>query len=246
MFALYHGVRPDVEGNEVYKANTRTLWQTAKKPAIVVVIALVSGVGALAWFFTGGMIPDPPEKPAKPVESSTTFQPETLDSVAPVQTVAAAVVPEPPKVLKPPGIEYVLDVKRQARARYLGEFGGRHFVEFRKEGQQQVMDRFTDAQLRELGWSVRATGYGLVVEYEDETLIFTAWPVDPIGQQSAVQTQALRDAGSPVRSLGDEQPAPGVAAGGGGVISNPGAPAYGAIAERPGIAPVGDMSAVSM
>ena len=72
--------------------------------------------------------------------------------------------------------------------------GRRHLVEFRAGGgQSQVLERLDSRQFTALGWSVTPTGYGLRIDYDGETIIFTPWPVDAMFQQSSLVAAAIRD-----------------------------------------------------
>ncbi|XQA76267.1 zonular occludens toxin domain-containing protein [Xanthomonas sacchari] len=225
IYPLYHGIQPGTEGNAVYKTGSRTIWQTAKKPAILMAIALVVGLYFLVRFFTGGAVPESAKKPVKEAKAVVAEQRVSLPSVKPPQSTApvtaiSPVVPPPdPNKDLPPGVRYVVDLASSARPRYAGSFGVIDVVEFRANGGGQVLDRFTTAQLWALGWSVDRTAYGAILRSKDRQIIATSWPVDDeLGQQSVQTTDRIRDAaGPPVTSASERQP--GTAALHGAVIA---------------------------
>ncbi len=88
------------------------------------------------------------------------------------------------------GVQYILDMVAQARARHAGWHGQRDTVEFRATGGGQVLDRFTTEQLWALGWSVKRTKLGVLLSAKGHEIIATSWPVDPFGEQSGSTTAA--------------------------------------------------------
>lgn len=211
VWGLYHGVQPGIEGNAVYNANTRTLWQTIRKPALLLAAACVVGIFFIARFFMGSWAEDmggkaePEPATAAVAEPAGPFYQEPVQRVAPVASAAqAAVTPEPKR---PAGIQYVVDVNKKARARYLGDVMGRHLVEFRPDT-GHVIERLTDAQLRALGWTVEVTGYGLLATAGEDAIVFTSWPVEYPGRLSDARLSAIGEAGSPVTSASESQPIP--------------------------------------
>lgn len=206
VWSLYHGVQPGVEGNQVYKSNTRTLWQTIRKPALLLGAALIVGLFFIGRFFTGGWSEDlgagkPAEEAPEPV--GHVYQPQAQQPVQPVVSQPEVVKPEPKR---PPGIEHLLEIRKKARARYLGVLGDHHLVEFRPET-GHVLERLTAAQMRALGWTVEVTGYGMIATYDDQAIVFTPWPVEPLGRLSDATLSAIGAAGPPVMSASESQPA---------------------------------------
>lgn len=210
IWALYAGIQPGVAGNAPYKPGTRTLWVSARKPAAAVFLALVVGIYFIADFFLSPaeIVPvasPPPEtvqsgpmkglvvvdKPPSPVSVPPPVQSSAAGaSASPVTAVAAAVRKEPDY---PPGISYIVDLLEDARPRYAGSIGRYHLVEFRTDGGWEVVERLTTLQLSALGWSVTPTAYGMRADYEDQTVIFTPWPLeDRRLQQSTLTGEALR------------------------------------------------------
>ncbi|HWK52882.1 MAG TPA: zonular occludens toxin domain-containing protein, partial [Hyphomicrobiales bacterium] len=121
VFVCYHGVQPGVEENAVYKSNTRTLWKTAKWPAIAVAVSLLLGVGMLARFFMGGGAPEvAKEKPTEAHAPGDVYQ----RPVEPVQPTAvpnvAAVYQQPvePVDTAPAAVRYVSDLAKAGRPRF--------------------------------------------------------------------------------------------------------------------------------
>lgn len=203
VWALYHGVQPGIESNEPYKGNTRTLWQTVKKPAIFVAASLLLGVFLIARFFTGGAGIVPAEKkPAAqtgPVSKPVAVPPQAAQAVA---TVAKPKEPPPPV-----GVALLLELQERARPRYAGAIQERHIVEFREPG-GQVIERLTSEQVLALGWTLEATPYGVILRAGKHEMIFTAWPTDLPGQQSVQTSERITRAGPPVMSVSESQPAP--------------------------------------
>ena len=215
IYPLYHGIQPGVEGNPVYKTGSKTLWQTARKPAIFVGVAVLLGVFALFRFFGGGGGVAPAqakaEPPARPTPRATNAQPMAPASAVPAP-VAAVVKREPEKKL-PAGISYVVELQGKARPRYAGSFGERQILEFRQPS-GQVIERLYSEQFIALGWTIEAMPFGVIARWEDREIIFTSWPLDLPGQQSEQTARRIAAAGSPVASASESQPIPaaGVAA----------------------------------
>lgn len=240
IWPLYHGIQPGVEGNEVYKTGSKTIWQTAKKPAIFMALALLVGLFFLGRFFLGGGAAKPTAKKERaPVAELAAQQSASMPQVrapaasAPATPVTPVVAPAPKEDVVPPGVRYVLDLASTGRTRYAGAFGDRDMIEFRGNGGGQVLDRFTTEQLWALGWSVIRTGYGALLTAKDQQIIATAWPVDTLGVQSMQTASKIKAAGSPVTSASETQPNSAAAAIGGSVISKE-ARAQGTFPESPG------------
>lgn len=216
IWELYHGVQPGIESNEVYKGNTRTLWKTLRGPSILMALALVVGVVMLGRFFfvgestgDGGTLKEvaASQKAAIPaIDRAPGSQPATL-------VTKVADTPRAKEKL-PAGVQYVLDMAANARARHAGWYGQRDIVEFRASGGGQVLDRFTTEQLWALGWSVKRTEFGVLLTAKGHEIIATTWPVDPFGEQSNSTTERIRAvAGSPVTSASETQPTAAAAKG---------------------------------
>lgn len=205
VFETYHGVQPGVEGNAVYKANSRTLWQTVKKPAIAMALVVLLGIFFIARFFTSGASVTPEQKrvaKAAPVARA-------VQDVAPaaIPGAVARAIPTKAEPIYPPGIAYVLDIAKDSRPRYAAMLDTLLVLEFRTAG-GQVVERLTSRQLIALGWTVESTEFGAVIRYEDQSMIFTAWPIDLPGQQSEQTARRIASAGPPVVSASEQQPAP--------------------------------------
>lgn len=209
VWGLYHGVQPGVEENAVYKANTRTLWKTVKWPAIFMVLALLAGIAMLARFFMGAGVSEPEPEPG-PEPQSAIYQPAA--DPAPTHTPAMATgvaVYQPPAEEAPkgpPGVRYVTEMLKNARARHAGSFGAVQLVEFRANSGGTVMDRLTSAQLESLGWTVEVESFGVRLVHGDTTVIATAWPIDLPFQQSQRTADNIRAAGSPLASASEQPP----------------------------------------
>lgn len=212
IWKLYKGVQPGVESNAAYMTGTKTLWASIKKPAIMVAAAVVLGIVALVRFFIS---PESTITTAKEAAPPATVQPAPMREISapPPPVVAKPAAPRPspmPAVTAPPvredlpaPIRYLLDLKQKARPRYIGSIGKRHLVEFRAEGgQSQVLERLDSRQLAALGWSVTPTGYGLRIDFDGETIIFTPWPVDALFQQSSLVAATIRNGPPLVASAG--------------------------------------------
>lgn len=214
IFPLYHGIQPGVESNAVYKTGSRTLWQTAKKPAILVAIALVVGLFFIFRFFTGGggVVPETKATKVVPVEAKRAQAVQAAREARGVlpQPVTPVTAPKPPKpaVKYPAGVAYVVDLLEDGRARFAGKIGGRMLLEIRQPGGGQVLERLTSQQFEALGWTVESMPYGARATYADKTVIFTPWPVDLQGEQSQQTANNIRMAGAPVASASEPQPRP--------------------------------------
>jgi len=204
VWGLYHGVQPGVDENPVYKSNSRTLWKTVKWPAIAMCAVLVIGIGMLARFFTGGGLA--PEREPEPEPSAQVWQPAAEPMPTPSTTGIAAAPVEPPKPVGPPGIGYIVELLKTARARHAGSYGTQSLVEFRVPGGGAVLDRLTTRQLEALGWTVEVESFGVRLVHGDTTIIATAWPLDLPYQQSERTAQNIRAAGGPLASASEQPP----------------------------------------
>jgi zona occludens toxin len=211
IWALYHGVQPGIESNEVYKGNTRTLWKTLRAPAIFMGLLLVAGT----FFFVRFFVSDDSVGEAGAVKKVIQQQKASIPAMQRVPAAQpATVVTQVPttgqgstsKPKMPAGVAYVLEIAETSRARHAGWYGARDIVEFRALGGGQVIDRFTTEQLWALGWSVKRTEFGVVLSAKGNEIIATSWPVDPFGEQSAQSTARIKAAASPVTSGSSTQP----------------------------------------
>lgn len=132
---------------------------SASRPSIVMGLALVIGVDMfLRFFFANGSTGE--DGKLKEVVSS---QKAAIPAIAhapgaqPTTVVTKTVDAPKPKEKLPAGVQYILDMAANARARHAGWYGHRDIVEFRASGGGQVLDRFITEQLWALGWSVRRT-----------------------------------------------------------------------------------------
>ncbi|MGQ5299452.1 zonular occludens toxin domain-containing protein [Xanthomonas arboricola] len=210
IYPLYHGIQPGVGENPVYKTGSRTIWQTAKKPAIAMALGTALGIYFIVRFFTGGgMTPEKAKDTAKQgVQQAQTAVVKAVPSIKPPINSApttpisakAPIKPETKEEEKlPPGMRYVLDLAAAGRTRYSGSVGEVDLIEFRGDGGGQVMERLTTKQLWALGWSVTRTEYGALLAAKDRQIIATSWPIDVLGVQSVQTTDRIRAAaGSPV------------------------------------------------
>lgn len=210
---LYHGVQPGIESNEVYKGNTRTLWRTLRGPTILMGLGLIVGVFMLGRFFLGGDTTGNANKVKEVVSSQKASIPAIASAPGSQPSTVVTKTPAPAvKEAVPAGVQYILDMAANARARHAGWYGQRDIVEFRATGGGQVVDRLTTEQLWALGWSVRRTEFGVILSAKGNEIIATSWPVDPFGEQSAQTTARIKAAAAPVTSASETQPA--TAAGG--------------------------------
>ncbi|HGM4891132.1 TPA: zonular occludens toxin domain-containing protein [Stenotrophomonas maltophilia] len=209
IWELYHGVQPGIESNEVYKGNTRTLWKTLRGPSILMALALVVGVVMLGRFFFAGGTTGETGKLKDVVASQKAAIPAIAHAPGAQPSTVVTTVAEAPKAKErlPAGVQYILDMAANARARHAGWYGHRDIVEFRASGGGQVLDRFTTEQLWALGWSVKRTEFGVLLSAKGHEIIATTWPVDPFGEQSDSTTERIRAAaGAPVTSASETQP----------------------------------------
>lgn len=189
-------MQPGIESNDVYKGNTRTPWKTLRGPSIMMGLALVIGaVMFLRFFFANGSTGE--DGKLKEVASSKKAEIPAIAHASGDQpaTVVTKTVDVPKSKEKlPAGVQYVLDMTANARARHAGWYGHRDIVEFRASGGGQVLDRFTTEQLWALGWSVKGTEFGVLLSARAHEIIATTWPVDPFGEQSDSTTERIRAA----------------------------------------------------
>lgn len=204
---LYHGVQPGIESNEVYKGNTRTLWRTLRGPTILMGLGLIVGIFMLGRFFLGGDTTGNAGKVKEVVASQKASIPAIASAPGAQPSTLVTKAPSPAvKEPVPAGVQYILDMAANARARHAGWYGQRDIVEFRATGGGQVVDRLTTEQLWALGWSVKRTEFGVILSAKGNEIIATSWPVDPFGEQSAQTTARIKAAAAPVTSASETQP----------------------------------------
>lgn len=188
IFVLYAGYQPGAKNTSAYAAGSKTVWQVIKGPAIAVGILLLLGIGTVVYFFKGdGLVPEPKVVKVTPVSVA----PPMVANPMPQQS--APVVAE---VVHSPEVALILQYSKTARPRYAGTINDLHLVEWRSVG-GQVLDRFTSEQMIAMGWTIQRTQFGIVARADEETLIFTGWPLDEIFSQSEQTAQRIRNAGEP-------------------------------------------------
>lgn len=84
-------------------------------------------------------------------------------------------------------------------------------VEFR-DSSYRVQDRLDSVMLAALGWGVEVKGLRLVILYKpgQDNLVATAWPLEPFGEVSGQQNQAVRDSSPVSKSSSSPSPSTGV------------------------------------
>lgn len=162
IYPLYHGFQPGVANTEAYTEGSRTVWQVIKGPAIAMGVLLVIGIIMLIRFFVTSPVED--EGKGKPAAVHAPPPPAATGTVPIAQAAPVA-----PKRDYPAGVQYLLELRRSARPRYLGEYRhpgySRYFVEFRA-AQGAALERMDSVQLQALGFTVQPTYYGLIARWE--------------------------------------------------------------------------------
>ncbi|HEY0491080.1 MAG TPA: zonular occludens toxin domain-containing protein [Telluria sp.] len=200
IFSLYAGFQPEATNTAAYKAGSKTVWQTVKKPAIVMTLAVIVGIFAVGRFFTGAGTAESAEVKAPEKAQVEASKPAPAPAVvAPIQAVA----PVKPVKNLPPTIRYVAELASSARPRLIGVYGENAVVEWR-QAQGNAIERFTTKQLEAMGWSVSIHSYGVIANYDDETIVFTAWPIDMPFQQSSATAARIRAAGASLPNGSEE------------------------------------------
>jgi zona occludens toxin len=185
------------------------LWKTLRGPSIVMGLALVIGVVMFLRFFFADGSTGEESKLKEVVKTQKAAIPAIAHAPGAQPATVVTKVVETPKTKEklPAGVQYILDMAANARARHAGWYGQRDIVEFRASGGGQVLDRFTTEQLWALGWSVKRTEFGVLLSAKGHEIIATTWPVDPFGEQSDATTARIKAAaGSPVTSASETQP----------------------------------------
>ena len=223
IWPLYHGFQPGTENTKAYSEGSKTVWQVIKWPAIAVGVASLVGVVMLARFFMGGADIAGEGKVAKQSAAIPTMATQQPAAMA-TGTVPIAQQGQPASPKLSPGVRYLVELQRTARARFLGEYRGRDgtrwLVEFRA-AQGQALERLDSDQLQGLGFRVERTDYGLLAEAEGQAIVFTPWPIDLWGTQSSVTTERIQAASgaSPAGALPTQPTAEAPASSQGALIS---------------------------
>lgn len=191
IWSLYHGVDPGVETNEPYKVGTITLWRSLRWPAFAMGVLLLAGIFFLVRFFVS------PEATIESVSDAPLVSPASASlpsapAPSPPVNAAPAAPPKPPKIEYPAPVQYIIDIKGDARPRYAGSIGDRHILEFRESGgDDRAIERLDSEQLRQMGFDITPTRYGLIAQFRDVAIIFTPWPLEPRFEQSQRTSDAL-------------------------------------------------------
>jgi len=200
IFPLYAGFQPEATNTGAYKAGSKTVWQTIKKPAIGMALLLVVGIFAVGRFFTGAGTADTQASKGTEKAHVEVAKPTLPPAVvSPIQ----AIVPVKPVAKLPPLIAYVTELAASARPRLIGVYGDHAIVEWR-QAQGNAIERLTTKQLEAMGWTVSVHSYGVVANYNTETIVFTAWPIDMPFTQTSATSARIRAAGASLPNGSEE------------------------------------------
>ena len=204
IFPLYKGFQPEAKNTGAYKAGSKSVLSVIGKPAIIMGLVLIAAVVGIASFFTGGTKAVVKEG-AEAYPSTGGAHPPAAVPYQPGQPIETGTVPviqapPPPPVdeLKgyPVGVRHLIELGRSARPRFSGTIGSRYLLEWRTV-QGNAIERMTSDQLQAMGWLVVHEAFGVVATYRDRTVLFTAWPIDPVFTQSTALTQRIQQAAGP-------------------------------------------------
>lgn len=194
IYPLYKGYADGADNTAVYTAGAKTVWHRIGKYALFVVPLVALGVWSFGHFFTGdgGMVKHEP-KPA--VSRSFTRVTEAAPSqVLPAVGLGGSSLQ--PRVsdadLKkmPETAAYVFRLCDQARPRLAaigkGPDGSDFGVIEWPQGQGDVLERLTFAQLKQMAVGVEVHDYGVVLWHMKTRIVVTAWPLAaPVDQSPA-------------------------------------------------------------
>lgn len=218
-FGTYMSVRREGVQKSVYQtARTNML---ANNHALVFGVPLAFVAAVYAVYHLYGFFHGTPSTPTSAVKverpALTNPPPELVSTAQPVATPThleahPKVNPEPP-----PPIDYFDNLASQYQVRAAGiivsgtKRPGKDII-----GKIELLDQsyhikeaLTVAEIRALGWTVTATGYGLLLEKQDVAHVARAWPIDVYGRVDQHTRNALGTAGSeaPAGAQANGQPA---------------------------------------
>ncbi|MFQ6310389.1 zonular occludens toxin domain-containing protein [Lysobacter capsici] len=238
MFPLYKGFRDGVKNTGAYQAGSKTVWASIAKPAIFVGLAVLVGIFAIGKFFTGGtqaVVKEGTEEyPLKGEPVPPRHAPPSPAAAGAVPITQAPAPPSDDDGKYPYAIRHVIELGRSARPRFSGTIGTRYLLEWRTP-QGSAIERMTSDQVEAMGWHLVREAYGVVATYADRTVLFTAWPIDPVFTQSSATTQRIHEAaGAPgaaplVSATSLQGQGQGAAPGGGAVLQATQQTGYGGI-----------------
>lgn len=212
-FPAYAGFQPEVTNTGAYTAGSKTVWQSIKKPAIFLSLACLIGLGAIVRFFMGGGTvaeakPVPVAASQMPTDAIGPDSEQSTSRLANASTAMGVQEKRQAEVRTrknlPPPIEYVRGLGESARPRWSGTIGDRDLLEWR-EGQGNAIERMTSDKLEAMGWTVVREVFGVVATFGDETIVFTAWPIDPVFSQNSSRSDLIRSASGPSLPSGSEE-----------------------------------------
>lgn len=188
IYPLYHGYAPGSENTEVYDEGGTNVWLAMAPRAIAAVIAAAIGAWAFLGFFFGGSDEEPAvEQSVLATDGVHSFDLDgnylNSQTAAGVVTVAQqAVTPaQPPDPYKSLTAEqrYVAEladkgrVRLAARAEVEGRVRG--WVEWVDDSGNTLESLDVDA-VKDLGFQVTWSSFGLKLEAGDHVIIATQWP----------------------------------------------------------------------
>lgn len=204
-FGTYESVRREGVQKSVYQTARTNMLANSKGLVFGVPAAFVAAVFAVSHLW--GFFHPEPTKPA----TAVTIERPALVNPPPVVVQAQAVqqsqqTSEQPKTnpAPPPPIDYFDKLAGQYQVRA----GAIIVSETARAGKDvlgkvemldstfHIKEAFTVAEIRALGWTVTATGYGLLLEKQGVAHVARAWPIDVYGRVDQHTRNALGGSGS--------------------------------------------------
>lgn len=204
-FGTYESVRREGVQKSVYQTARTNMLANSKGLVIGVPAAFLTAVFAVfhLWGFFH-------QAPTKPITAVTVERPALVNPPPVVVQAQAAQQPQQasdqPKTNPepPPPIDYFDKLAGQYQVRA----GAIIVSETERAGKDvlgkvemldstyHVKEAFTVAEIRALGWTVTATGYGLLLEKQGVAHVARAWPIDVYGRVDQHTRNALGGSGS--------------------------------------------------
>lgn len=207
IFPLYKGYADGSKTTDVYTAGGVTVWKRLRRLSYVAVPVFLIGLWSL-WSFLHGdssdFVHDNHHPSAQASSPSTRHASAAPANVLPVARVTHAL---PKHGDMPPPVAYVWHLTDQTRPRLVATMhaGDQQMgMVAWPVDRQTVLDRLTFRQLRDMGVTVRAKSYGVVLSWGDKLMVVTAWPMpDPTpapSSEPADPSVAVTSTGSSVQA----------------------------------------------
>ena len=204
-FGTYSSHVSEGVNTEIYKDDRSVIWKGKwfRLGLLFVVIMFIFAPWYLFRFF------DPKTSPiVHKTSSSISVSTSSPVSSLPVQSSSVTTS----KVERVETVEKIQKVEKAVNDDYVGKLGESYrvrlvtvlasysrppyvVVEFR-DSSYRVQERLDSGMLADLGWGVDVKGLRLVILHKpgQNQLIATAWPIEPFGEVSAQQNEAVRSA----------------------------------------------------